>query len=352
MTEQELERLAGLIADALARSSGRRESPARESWVPTPVRPEPSVRGGEPPVWSGAAQRLGDGTTARDGDSGSRQPIGEMTNATRAAAAGRGPARRTPLVAGRASIRTGARGTLSIAVTVGVSNRHVHLSPEHFRALFGTDAPSVLREISQPGQFAAKETVAAIGPKGTLDAVRVVGPARGETQLELSIADARSIGADVFLAASGKLKESPGGVTLRGPAGEVKLTRGVIVAARHLHLAPADASRWGFADGDRLDIRVGQGARATTFHDVLVRSGPTHVTEIHLDLDEANAAGLTTGDQATIIARVAAGRAARRVLVTEREILSLAQRGAPLPANALLTPSARDRAKSLGLLTE
>lgn len=352
MTDQELERLAALIADALARSSGGRETSSRESWLPAPVRPEPSVRGGEPPVWSGAAQRLGDGATTRDGDSGARQPIGEMTNATRAAAAGRGPARRTPVVAGRASIRTGARGTLSIAVRVGVSNRHVHLSPEHFRTLFGTDKPTVLREISQPGQFAAQETVAAIGPKGRIDAVRVVGPARGETQLELSITDAHAIGAEVSLAASGKLQSSAGGVTLKGPAGEVKLSRGVIVATRHLHLSPADASRWGFADGDRLDVRVGEGPRATTYHDVLVRSGPTHATEIHLDLDEANAAGLRTGDQATIIARVSGGRASRRALVTEREVLALAQRGAPLPANALLTPSARDRARSLGLLTD
>ena len=353
MTNDEIERLAHLVADTLIASSGHTSSPlsSRGQWLPHPVRPEPPVRGGEPPVWSGAAQRLGD---IAPGASGATAPAhrattGDLTRLTRAAAAGKGVGVRVAptgraAYAGRA---TGRRG-LALAVTVGISNRHVHLSAAHFTQLFGASAPTSNRPLTQPGQFAANESVRVEGPKGSIDEIRIVGPARAATQLELAITDALALGLAVTVAASGDLKDSLGGVTLVGPRGKITLDRGVIVAGRHLHLAPADATAWGLKDGDRIDIRTGLGVRLTTFHNVLVRSGPTNATDFHLDADEAHAAGVQTGDPATIIA-VHARTATRRALVTERDVVRLARAGQPIPAGSLLTPSARDRARALGL---
>ena len=362
MTEQEIERLAGLIADALLRERHVRSAPPpsatspRAGWLLNPIRPEPPVRGGEPPVWSGAAQSLDDvapssGTPPTSGSRVQRATTAELTNATRAAAAGRGTA---PVVApvGRTTRRPNASGSrsLSIDVPIGVSNHHVHLSPAHARTLLGKESPTILRPISQPGQFAAEETVTVIGPKGRIEKVRIVGPARGETQVEIARSDGRVLGLEVPVAASGSLASSVGGVTLQGPAGSLTLDRGVIVAARHLHLAADDANRWGLVDGDRLDVRCGDGPRATTFHAVLVRAGKMYATELHLDADEAFAAGVKTGDRARIIASTRADGSRRRSLVTERDVVRLSSEGAALPANALLTPSARDRAHALGLL--
>jgi hypothetical protein len=128
----------------------------------------------------------------------------------------------------------------------------------------------------------------------------------------------------------------------------VRLERGVIVASRHLHLSADDARAWGLASGDLLDVRCGTDSRAVTFHGVLVRAGKTNATELHLDADEANAAAVRTGDRATILAW-RSGTAKARRLITERDVIELARRGERLPADALLTPSARDRARALGL---
>jgi putative phosphotransacetylase len=353
MTDAELDRLADLIAQALLghTPSGPRD---RSAWLPTPVRPEPPARGSEPPVWSAAAQPLGDVAPVRDPGEAPphRGSIADATNATRAAAAGRGAPVASSGAKGRVAhqARPRSANAPSIDVRIGVSNRHVHLSEAHAHALFGTALTS-LRPLTQPGQFAANQTVAVEGPKGRIETIRVVGPARGETQLELAASDAHLLGVTPPLAASGSLGGSGGGVTLVGPAGRVKLDRGVIIAARHLHLAPNDASRWGLRDGDRLAVRCGSGARATTFHDVLVRSGSGHATELHLDVDEARGAGVTTGDSATIIAWRGAASQKRRLL-TERDVLDLARNGTPIPAGAILTPSARDRARALKLLAD
>lgn len=361
MTEQELDRLAALIAAALVTPSvapsPSRPAQAAGTWLPVPVRPEPSARGNEAPVWSGGAQSLGDIAPGGGEASMHRVTTAALTNATRAAAAGRGRPPERP-VAGRGPTgrtpgitRPRASNAPAIDVPVGVSNRHIHLSPADFRTLFGKSEPTVHRAITQPGQFAAAETLNVIGPRGRIDGVRVVGPVRGETQLEISLADARRLGLEPPppIAASGALTNSSGGVTLVGAMGEVKLARGVIVAARHLHLGAADAARWGLRDGDRLDVRCGTGPRATTFHDVLVRAGAQYATEFHLDADEAHAAQVKSGDRATILAW-RAGAAARRSLVTERDVIELARSGGALPAGAILTPSARDRARSLRLL--
>jgi putative phosphotransacetylase len=302
-------------------------------------------------VWSGAAQELGDVAPSENGAAPRfRATTGELARATRAAAAGKG----TPIERGkrepeRRIPRARASNAPAIDVKIGVSNRHVHLSVADQQTLFGGAALTVARELTQPGQFAATQSVIAQGPKGRLESVRIVGPTRGETQLEIAASDASVLGVEPPVAASGKLDYSIGGVTLIGPSGRVELRRGVIIAARHLHLSPSDSRRWGLRDGDLLTVKCGSGPRAITFHDVLVRSGEGHATELHLDSDEARAAGVKTGDQANVVAWRTPGAKKRR-LITERDVMQLAKRGERVPADALLTPSARDRAAALGLL--
>ena len=346
MTNDELDRLADAIVRALEKAS-----PAAASWVPAPVRPEPSGPVGEPPAWAGAAQRLGDVAPSRHPEpSTHRDDIAAATRDIRAAAAGHGtvPARAGAARATRGSApRSNARGG-AFQVPIGISNRHVHLSADDATALFGAGGLTAHRALTQPGQFAAEQRVTVIGPTGRIEGIRVVGPARGATQLEIAMADASVLGVTPPVANSGKLSASAGGVTLEGPRGRLTLTRGVIVAARHLHLSPGDARRHHLADGDVVAIRCGVAGRETTWHGVLVRSGEGHATEFHLDVDEGRAAGVTTGDVATVVSHAPARRGARP-LVTEHDVIRLAARGESLPPNALLTPSARDRARALGL---
>jgi len=352
MTDADLDRLAELIARALLERGDASAPASRATWLPVPVRPAPPERVAEPPVWSGAAQDLGDvaPTRVRQDPPRFRASTAEMARATRAAAAGKGPppdrARREPE---RRLTRQRAAGAPSIDVRIGVSNRHVHLSTSDVQTLFGSASLTPARQLTQPGQFAANESIAVQGSKGRLEGIRIVGPARGETQLEIAASDAAVLGVEAPVAASGDLGKSAGGVTLVGPAGRIELRRGVIVAARHLHLATPDGRRWGLRDGDILVVRCGSGSRAVTFHDVAVRSGDGHATELHLDADEARAAGVKTGDTAVITAWQSAG-AQKRPLVTERDVLQLARRGERVPPNAILTPSARDRAVALGIL--
>jgi len=185
------------------------------------------------------------------------------------------------------------------AVPVGVSARHVHLSPEHVEVLFGRGHRLRLRNwISQVGQFAAEETVTLVGPKGILERVRVLGPARGATQVEISLTDARCLGLAPPVRLSGELAGSPG-VLLKGPCGEVELEEGVIVAARHIHMHPEDANRLGI-HSDVVRVKAG-GERSVIFENVVVRIHPMFRLEMHIDTDEANAAGIKSGDWATIL---------------------------------------------------
>jgi len=353
VTDAELDRLAELIARALLEQVGNGTSGERAAtWLPSPVRPAPPERGGTPPVWSGAAQDLAGVAPSRVTEPAPRfrKSTAELTRVTRAAAAGKGPPpERNPRGAEARLTRTRAATAPSIDVRIGVSNRHVHLSRADVQTLFGGTPLTVARELTQPGQFAATQSLDIEGPSGKLQAVRVVGPARSDTQVEIALSDAGLLGIEAPVAASGSLDTSVGGVTLVGPAGRVDLRRGVIIAARHLHLAPTDAHRWGLANGAEVDVRCGDGARAATFHAVLVRSGEGHASELHLDVDEARAAGVRTGDTASIIAwRSATQR--KRPLVTERDVIRLARTGGRVQADALLTPSARDRAAALGIL--
>jgi putative phosphotransacetylase len=185
-------------------------------------------------------------------------------------------------------------------VPVGVSARHIHLSPEHIEVLFGKGAElTEMKPLSQPGQFAANETVEVIGPKGTFPKVRILGPARGRTQLEVSRTDAFFLGINPPVRESGDIAGSAG-IKIKGPAGEVTIEEGVIVAARHIHFHTSDAERWGISDKQRLSVRLG-GERGLILENVIARVSPHYALDMHIDTDEANAAGAKTGDTAEII---------------------------------------------------
>ncbi|WP_374712074.1 phosphate propanoyltransferase [Symbiobacterium terraclitae] len=185
-------------------------------------------------------------------------------------------------------------------VIINVSARHVHLSPAHVEALFGPGYQlTVKKELMQPGQFAAEETVAVIGPKGSFPKVRVLGPARGASQVEISATDARTLGIPAVVRLSGNIAGTPG-VILEGPKGRVELTEGVIVAARHIHMTPADAARYGVTDRQVVRVKT-NGGRPLTFDDVIVRVRDDMALEMHIDTDEANAAGIKDGDIGEIL---------------------------------------------------
>ena len=195
---------------------------------------------------------------------------------------------------------TAAPMTVNNRIPIGVSNRHVHLAREDFIRLFGAGADlSVLKDLSQPGQFAAKERVILAGPGGSIENVRILGPLRKATQVEILPSDAFRLGIKAPVRDSGDLAGSAS-LTLVGPAGAVTLKEGVIIAARHIHMEPGDAARLGLADKDRVCAEVG-GARGLIFKEVLVRVSPDYRLEMHVDIDEANAAGITNGDYAQIV---------------------------------------------------
>ena len=185
-------------------------------------------------------------------------------------------------------------------VPAAASNRHIHVSQQDLEALFGRGyALSPERALSQPGQFAAKETVSIVGPKGRIDQVRVLGPARGKTQVEILLADAFKLGISPVVRISGDIEGTPGAVII-GPAGSVEISFGVIVAMRHVHISPEQAVWLGLQNGDRVSIRK-DGARALVLENVPVRCGEGHDLELHLDLEEANAGGIKGGELLEIV---------------------------------------------------
>lgn len=185
-------------------------------------------------------------------------------------------------------------------VPIGVSARHIHLSKEHLGILFGEGAAlTEFKPLSQPGQYAANETVAVHGPKGSFATVRILGPVRKETQLEVSRTDAFALGLKPPVRESGNIEGTPG-VRIVGPAGEVTVDKGVIVAARHIHFHTSDAEKWGIADKQLLRVRVG-GERGVVFEQVLARVHEQYALDMHIDTDEGNAAGIGTGDFGEII---------------------------------------------------
>jgi len=185
-------------------------------------------------------------------------------------------------------------------VPVGVSRCHVHLSQKDLELLFGEGYQLTEKKaLSQPGQFAAEETVTLIGPKGSISGVRVLGPVRSKTQVEVTISDCYRLGIQAPVRESGDLDGTPG-ITIEGPAGRVELSEGVIVARRHLHLSPAEAEKLGLKDKDIIKVKA-EGERALIFENVIVRVRSNFLMDLHLDTDEANAAGLKNKDLVTII---------------------------------------------------
>jgi putative phosphotransacetylase len=180
-------------------------------------------------------------------------------------------------------------------IPVAVSERHVHLSQSMIEQLF-CDKYRLHEHhrVSQPTQFAALETVTLVGPRGRIANVRVIGPARDDNQIEISLSDALALGVGAPLRESGDVKDSPG-ILVEGPRACVRLDHGVIRTLRHIHLATAEAARHGLKDRDLIDV-IKEGARPhTLFCDVLVRVSSGCKTELHLDPDESDAAGLRTG---------------------------------------------------------
>lgn len=181
-------------------------------------------------------------------------------------------------------------------VPVGISARHVHLSQKDVEILFGKAYQlTFLKELSQRGQFASKETVELIGPKATIEKVRILGPVREEIQVEVSMSDARILGIKPPVRASGNLEGSPG-ILLRGPAGEVNAPRGVIVPERHAHMSIQEAANFGISDGDCIRVFV-KGHSGGVMEMVKVRVKESYVLDLHIDTDNANAFGLSQGQE-------------------------------------------------------
>ena len=187
-------------------------------------------------------------------------------------------------------------------VPVGVSNRHVHFTKEDFKAVFGADTEPVLfRQLRQPGFFACGELVSVKGPKGTLKNVRMIGPYRTYTQVEVSLGDARTLGVEPPIRDSGKLDNSPG-IRITGPKGSIDIKKGVILSKRHIHFHPDDAALMKIRDGAEVRVRCGSGTeRETVYERVLCRVSEKFALELHLDVEEANAAGLKNNDPAYIV---------------------------------------------------
>lgn len=173
-------------------------------------------------------------------------------------------------------------------IPIELSARHVHLSNDDAFALFGGPLTPV-RELSQPAQFLCKERVRLIGPKGVMDNVAVLGPARPNSQIEISKTDARSLGIDAPVRQSGDTKGTPG-IILASTAGIVGVEEGVIIAARHIHMSPDEATRLGVTDLDKVNVHLDT-ERAITLNDVLIRVNNDFRLSMHIDPDEGNSAG-------------------------------------------------------------
>jgi len=186
-------------------------------------------------------------------------------------------------------------------VPIGVSARHIHLSPAHVEALFGPGSTlQPMRYLLQPGEFATEHTVSLVSPSGrVLEKVRVLGPERARTQIEISRTDSVALRMNIPMRNSGDLDDTPR-VTLVGPAGVVR-TDGVIRAARHIHCSPEEAAAFGLSDGDQVAVRI-PGPEGVTFPSVLVRTHPGHKLIVHLDTDDANAAGVNCVTHGVVLA--------------------------------------------------
>lgn len=189
-------------------------------------------------------------------------------------------------------------------VLIETSARHVHVTQETLEVLFGKGAQlTKKKDLSQPGQFASEQRVTVVGPKKELANVSILGPCRNADQVELSATDARSIGVDIAIRESGDIAGTPG-CTLKGPAGEVTIKEGVIVAKRHIHLIPETAEKLGVKNKDIVWVKCNTNGRAAILGDVVVRVSDKFADAMHIDTDESNAIGATPGLMGEIIKEV------------------------------------------------
>lgn len=190
--------------------------------------------------------------------------------------------------------------TVERNVPVGISNRHVHLSQQDLDTLFGSGYElTKMKDLSQTGQYACKETVTVCGPKGAIEKVRILGPVRPETQVEILAGDGFKLGVKSEPRLSGDLAGTPG-VTLVGPKGTVQMKQGVIIAQRHIHMHPDDVAAFGVHDGQSVSIES-DGIRGGILRNVLIRVTSASTLECHLDTEEANAMGIGSGAYVKIV---------------------------------------------------
>ncbi len=190
---------------------------------------------------------------------------------------------------------------MSKPVLIETSARHVHVSQADLEVLFGkgyTLTPK--KNLSQPGQYACEERVTVVGPKRELKNVSILGPVRPETQVEISLTDARSIGVNALIRESGDT-EGTSGCKLVGPAGEIEIDHGVICAKRHIHMTSADAEKYGLENKQIVSVKVSGTGRETVFGDVVVRVSDKFALAMHIDTDECNAAGISPNFTGEII---------------------------------------------------
>lgn len=196
----------------------------------------------------------------------------------------------------------GAEGTESQdnTIPVGISNRHIHLNQADLETLFGKGYELThLKDLSQPGQYACTETLTLVGPSmRAIEGVRVLGPLRKSSQVEISVTDSYVLKVKPPVRESGKLQGSAP-ITIIGPRGIVKLDEGCIIANRHIHMSPSDAARFGVKDGDYIDVDATTGTKRTRWFDVQVRVHPDFRLEMHVDTDDANAVGFKNGSRVT-----------------------------------------------------
>lgn len=184
-------------------------------------------------------------------------------------------------------------------IPVGISNRHIHLSQQEVDKLFGQGYQlTKLKDLSQPGQYACKETVMICGPKGAIEKVRILGPVRKQTQVEILQSDSFKLGVKAPLRLSGDLAGS-GNITLIGPKGSAEISEGVVVAKRHIHMLPAEAVQFGVHDGQAVTIEF-SGERGGSLSNVIIRAVENSGLECHIDTEEANALGITPNTKIVI----------------------------------------------------
>jgi len=189
---------------------------------------------------------------------------------------------------------------LDSSFEVEASGRHVHLSRKELDALFGTGYElTKVKDLSQPGQYASKERLTVVGPKGAFHNVVILGPVRKESQVEVSLTDCLQLGVKAPIRESGDIEGTPGIVLVNGDK-SVSLDKGLIVAKRHVHMTPEDAEKLGVKNHDIVKVKV-EGARPLVFDDVVIRVSPKFATYMHIDYDEANACGFSKGIRGRII---------------------------------------------------